>query len=78
MQLPSLRLRRKLGLIIMRTLIALIAIVYLVGVGVVLSPTVEAEWNSGTTSNLFASIGRALPNALAWPAGSYHNMTNYG
>ena len=53
----------------MRALIALIAIVYLVGVGVVLSPTVGAEWNSGTASNLAASIGQALPNALAWPAG---------
>ncbi len=62
----------------MRGLIALIAIVYLVGVGVVLSPTVQAEWNSGTASNLFASIGRALPNAPAWPAGIYHNMTTHG
>ena len=53
----------------MRALIALIAIVYLVGVGVVLSPTVGAEWNSGTASNLAASIGQALPNALAWPEG---------
>ena len=78
MQLPSLRLRRKLELIVMRTLIALIAIVYLVGVGVVLSPTVEAEWNSGTASNLFASIEQALPNALAWPAGIYRSMTTHG
>ena len=34
-------------LIVMRAVIALIVIVYLVGVGVVLSPTVQAEWNSG-------------------------------
>jgi len=62
----------------MRALIALIASVYLVGVGVVLSPTVQAEWNSGTASNLFANIGQDLPNALAWPAGIYHSMTDRG
>ncbi len=62
----------------MRALIALIVIVYLVGVGVALSPTFRAEWNSGAASNLFASIGQALPNALAWPAGIYHSMTNHG
>ncbi len=62
----------------MRVLIPLIAIVYLVGVGVVLSPTLQAEWNSGTASNLAASIGQALPNALAWLAGIYHSMTDHG
>ena len=62
----------------MRALIALIAIVYLVGVGVLLSPIVQAGWSSGTSSNLFASIREALPNALAWPAGVYHSMTNHG
>jgi hypothetical protein len=62
----------------MRALIALIVIVYLVGVGVVLSPTIQAEWNSGTTSNLFSSIGQALPNALAWPVRIYHGMTDHG
>jgi len=65
-------------LIVMRAVIALIVIIYLVGVGVVLSPTVQAEWKSGTASNLAASIGRALPNALAWPAGIYHSMTDHG
>lgn len=62
----------------MRGVISLIVIVYLVGVAVVLSPTVQAEWNSGTASNLAASIGQALPNALAWPAGIYHSMTEHG
>ena len=62
----------------MRARIALIAIVYFVGVGVALSPTVQAEWNSVTASNLAASVGQALPNALAWPAGIYHSMTDHG
>ncbi len=52
----------------MRLLIALIVIVYLVGVGVVLAPTVESGWNSQTASAFVDSIGNALPDALAWPA----------
>ena len=62
----------------MRAVIALIVIVYLVGVGVVLSPVIQAEWNSASASTLVASIGQALPNALAWPAGVYHSMTDHG
>jgi len=50
----------------MRALIAVIAIVYLVGVGVVLSPAIQAGWNGG--SNFASSIGQALPAALRWPA----------
>ncbi len=62
----------------MRAVIALIVIVYLVSVGVVLSPVIRAEWNSASASNLAASIAQALPNALAWPAGVYHSMTDHG
>ena len=70
--------QREQRLIVMRAVIALIVIVYLVGVGVVLSPVFQTEWNSGSASNLAASIGQALPNALAWPAGVYHSMTDHG
>ncbi len=52
----------------MRALIALIAIVYLVGFGVALSPTIQGEWNSSSPSSFGTSIVQALPNALAWPA----------
>jgi hypothetical protein len=52
----------------MRALIAVIAIVYLVGVGVVLSPAIQAGWNGGSASNFASSIGQALPAALRWPA----------
>ena len=62
----------------MRAVVALIVIVYLVGVGVVLSPIFQAEWNSASASNLAASIGQALPSALAWPAGVYHSLTDHG
>ena len=62
----------------MRAVIALIVIVYLVGVGVVLSPDNSSQVECASASNLAASIGQALPNALAWPAGIYHSMTDHG
>jgi hypothetical protein len=40
---------------------------YLVGVGVVLSPIVRSEWNSAPASVLAENIARELPDALAWP-----------
>jgi hypothetical protein len=36
----------------MRALIALAVIIYLVGVGVALSPTIQAKWNSASASDL--------------------------
>jgi hypothetical protein len=51
----------------MRLLLAVIIIVYLVGVGVVLSPVVRSTWNSEPASVMADSIAQALPNALAWP-----------
>ncbi|MGD0188881.1 MAG: hypothetical protein ABSC25_27070 [Roseiarcus sp.] len=62
----------------MRTLIALIVIVYLVGVGVVLSPTVRDKWSSVPASELAASLVQALPNALAWPMTAYRSLTGHG
>ncbi len=51
----------------MRLFIALIIIIYLVGVGVVLSPVVRTNWNSETASAFAGAIGDALPDALSWP-----------
>ncbi len=59
----------------MRSLIALIVIVYLVGVGVVLSPTIQAKWSTVSASELASSVAQALPGALGWPAGVYRNLT---
>ena len=59
----------------MRALISLIVIVYLVGIGVVLAPTVRGKWNAGTASELSASVVQAMPSALAWPAGVYRSLT---
>jgi hypothetical protein len=62
----------------MRALIALIVIIYLVGVGVALSPTIQAKWNGGSASDLATSVGQALPNAVAWPARAFHSIADHG
>ena len=62
----------------MRALIALMVIVYLVGVGVALSPTIRAKWNNAPASDLAASVGQDLPYALTWPARVYRSMTDHG
>lgn len=58
----------------MRLLIFLIVVIYLVGVGVVLAPTVKGKWYAGTASELSASLVQALPGALAWPASLYRSL----
>ncbi|REF89183.1 hypothetical protein DES32_0399 [Methylovirgula ligni] len=62
----------------MRMLIALLVVVYLVGVGVVLAPTVKAKWNTGSTSQFVTSIASEIPTALAWPATIYRKTTERG
>jgi hypothetical protein len=62
----------------MRGLIVLIMIVYLVGVGVVLAPTVEAKWSTVPASNFAVSVGQDLPYALAWPARAYRSAVGSG
>jgi hypothetical protein len=51
----------------MRLLLAIIVIIYLVGVGVVLSPIIRATWNTEPASVLAARVVQALPDALTWP-----------
>ena len=62
----------------MRALIALIVIVYLVGDGVALAPTIEAKRSSATAAEFAGSVGQALPGVLAWPARVYHGMADRG
>ena len=59
----------------MRLLLALIIIVYLVGVGVVLSPVVRQTWSTEPASVVAGDIGQALPDALAWPVRGAHAVT---
>ena len=51
----------------MRLLLALIVIIYLVGVGVVLSPIIRSTWNTEPASVLADHVVQALPDALTWP-----------
>ena len=60
----------------MRLLLALLIIVYLVGIGVVLSPTIDAKWNSGTASEFVAGVWAELPRAMSWPVTLYRNMAD--
>ena len=62
----------------MRVLIALIVITYFVGVGVALSPTIRAKWNTASASGLATSVAQALPDAAAWPARAYLSMGERG
>ena len=58
----------------MRTLIALLLIVYLVGV--VLAPALQAD-RGGAPAAVFApSLIKNLPQALAWPEAAYRKLTS--
>jgi hypothetical protein len=52
----------------MRTLLALAVTIYLVGVGVELSPTIRTQWNSAPAPEFATNVAVELPKALAWPA----------
>ena len=52
----------------MRAIIALITIIYFIGVGVALAPTIQTKWSRATAADLTASAAQALPTAFAWPA----------
>jgi hypothetical protein len=62
----------------MRLVIALIVIIYIVGVGVVLSPTIETKWSGASASDLATGVTQALPDAVAWPLRVYHGITGRG
>ena len=62
----------------MRAFIACLVIIYLVGVGVALSPTIQAKWGGATASDLATSVAQALPDAAAWPVRAYHSITEHG
>ncbi|MBV8450132.1 MAG: hypothetical protein JO094_15190 [Hyphomicrobiales bacterium] len=61
----------------MRLLIALLIIIYLVGVGVELAPTIQTKWNSASAADLVASIIQDLPDAMAWPARLARRMSDH-
>jgi hypothetical protein len=56
----------------------LIVIIYLVGIGVELSPTIQAKWNGASASDLVTSVVQELPNAMAWPVRVFRRITERG
>jgi len=60
----------------MRLFIALVVIVYLIGVGVVLAPTVRSKWSAVPASDLASSVAQELPNAFAWPVRAYRSIAH--
>jgi hypothetical protein len=62
----------------MRLVIGLLVIVYIVGIGVVLAPTIEAKWSGAPASNFATSVADALPDAVAWPVRAFQSMTGRG
>jgi hypothetical protein len=62
----------------MRLVIALALIIYLVGAGVALAPTVESKWRTAPASDFAASVARNLPRAAAWPARAYRRLAERG
>jgi hypothetical protein len=62
----------------MRLIIALALVIYLVGVGVALAPTISSKWSRATASDLAASVAQDLPRAAAWPARAYRSFAEHG
>jgi hypothetical protein len=59
----------------MRGFLAFVLIGYLVGVVVVLAPTIQAKSRTSRASDLTAGVLQALPNAVVWPQRVFHNIT---
>jgi len=59
---------------LVRAFIGLVVIIYLVGVGVELAPTFQANWSTSPTSRLAATVASELPSALSWPATVYRRV----
>jgi hypothetical protein len=57
----------------MRLIAAIIVVVYLVGVGVALSPAIRHKWDTATAADLTRSIALELPYALKWPVRFFRN-----
>lgn len=62
----------------MRMFVAVVVIIYLVGVGVALAPTIRDNWSTATASELAGGMMRELPRAVSWPATIYRSMAYHG
>lgn len=59
----------------MMRLIFVVLLIYVVGIGVQLTPTVREGWNSMTAAQLLDRTAEELPNAAAWPMRAYESLT---
>ena len=58
----------------MGRLLSLLILVYVIGIGVQLAPTVEAAWDKETAAQVTARVMDELPNAAAWPVRAFDSI----
>jgi hypothetical protein len=58
-----------------RIALSLLAIVYVVGVGVYLGPSIWAGWSSSNAGMMVENVSSALPDALAWPISAFRSIS---
>ncbi len=59
----------------MGTFLLFIAIIYVVGIGVEISPKIQAKWYNATAIGLVDMALRELPHAAAWPVRAFQSAT---
>jgi hypothetical protein len=58
----------------MGRLISLLLLVYVIGIGVQLAPTVQGSWDKETAEQVFARVMDELPRAAAWPVRAFDSI----
>jgi hypothetical protein len=58
----------------MGRLISLLLLVYVIGIGVQLAPTVQGSWDKETAEQVFARVMDELPHAAAWPVRTFDSI----
>jgi hypothetical protein len=58
----------------MGRLISLLLLVYVIGIGVQLAPTVQESWDRETAEQVFARVMDELPRAAAWPVRAFDSI----
>ena len=59
----------------MRVLIALVVVIYLIGVGVALAPAFQTNVGSAASSDIASRVAQSLPDALGWPSRAYRDLS---
>lgn len=58
----------------MGRLLSLLLLIYVIGIGVQLAPTVEAAWDTDTASEVSAKVMDELPSAARWPVRMFDRL----